>query len=54
MDDNRYGEEYSTLQIPRRPKWHPGMSARELDRSEKESFLIWRRNVAQYVRWRLL
>ncbi|KAK8806957.1 hypothetical protein WA158_003716 [Blastocystis sp. Blastoise] len=49
MDSSKYGQEYNTLQIPRRPKWRQGMTAEELDRNEKESFLEWRRNVAHQV-----
>jgi hypothetical protein len=38
-----------TLRIPRRPAWTKTMSAEELDRIEKDSFLEWRRALAQYV-----
>jgi len=35
-----------TKQVPRRPAWHPGMTAAELDRAEKDAFLEWRREIA--------
>ena len=33
--------------IPRRPVWVEGTTKEELDRAEKDSFLNWRRNLAQ-------
>ncbi|KAL1490495.1 hypothetical protein ABEB36_013179 [Hypothenemus hampei] len=36
-----------SLKIPRRPRWNPEMSAIELDKNEKESFLEWRRSLAK-------
>ncbi|EWM29579.1 lsg1p [Nannochloropsis gaditana] len=38
---------FRQLKVPRRPKWHTGMSAAALDRAEKASFLEWRREIAQ-------
>jgi len=38
--------EYETIQIPRRPHWDASTTAEELDRSERESFLRWRRDLA--------
>ncbi|XP_020605487.1 large subunit GTPase 1 homolog [Orbicella faveolata] len=35
------------LRIPRRPEWDENMTAEELDQTEKESFLQWRRQLAQ-------
>lgn len=35
------------LRIPRRPEWDENMTAEELDQIEKESFLQWRRQLAQ-------
>lgn len=35
------------LTVPRRPKWNKEMTAYELDRIEKDSFLEWRRGLAQ-------
>ena len=37
------------LRIPRRPKWGPSTSALELDHSEREAFLDWRRKLAKCV-----
>ncbi|OVA17132.1 GTP binding domain [Macleaya cordata] len=37
----------SSLQVPRRPPWHPGMSVDELDFNEKQAFLVWRRSLAR-------
>src|SRR5207248_252611 len=34
------------LTVPRRPKWHFTTTPAELERSEKESFLDWRRGLA--------
>lgn len=34
------------LQIPRKPAWSKDMTAEEVDRREKNSFLAWRRHVA--------
>uniref|UniRef100_A0A7N1A4J1 CP-type G domain-containing protein n=1 Tax=Kalanchoe fedtschenkoi TaxID=63787 RepID=A0A7N1A4J1_KALFE len=36
----------SSLRVPRRPAWHAKMSADELDANERQSFLVWRRNLA--------
>lgn len=36
----------SSLKIPRRPKWHAGMTPEELDVNERQSFLKWRREFA--------
>ena len=33
--------------IPRRPQWNAEMSKEELDRGEKDSFLDWRRALAE-------
>ncbi|XP_030751131.1 large subunit GTPase 1 homolog [Sitophilus oryzae] len=35
----------TSLRIPRRPPWTSDMSATELDRNEKDSFLEWRRSL---------
>jgi len=35
------------LSIPRRPKWDESTTKEDLDRLEKESFLDWRRSIAQ-------
>eukprot|EP00249_Psilotum_nudum_P020066 c27543_g1_i1 orf=170-2158(+) len=37
----------SCLKIPRRPKWHVGISHQDLDTKERQSFLHWRRNLAR-------
>jgi len=37
---------FRQLKVPRRPAWHTGMSAPELDRAEKDGFLEWRREIA--------
>lgn len=34
------------LQIPRKPSWTREMTAEDIDRSEKNAFLSWRRNIA--------
>lgn len=36
-----------SVRIPRRPEWNENMSAQELDLIEKESFLQWRRALAE-------
>ncbi|KAI1099603.1 P-loop containing nucleoside triphosphate hydrolase protein [Jackrogersella minutella] len=35
------------LTVPRRPKWDSSTTAEELDQLERESFLIWRRGLAE-------
>ena len=35
------------VQIPRRPKWTKSMTAEELEEKERDSFLVWRRNLAK-------
>ncbi|KAL9970098.1 hypothetical protein ACROYT_G022421 [Oculina patagonica] len=40
-------EHQQFLRIPRRPEWHDNMTAEELDQMEKETFLQWRRQLAQ-------
>ena len=41
-----YSFEYERLPVPRRPAWTKTMSAKELHRREKDSFLEWRRGLA--------
>ena len=38
---------FKELSVPRRPAWDEAMSKAELDASEKEAFLDWRRSIAQ-------
>jgi len=38
---------FQELSVPRRPKWDETTTAAELDKMEKESFLNWRRAIAQ-------
>eukprot|EP01038_Epipyxis_sp_PR26KG_P004764 gene4764-6682_t len=38
--------QYEHLVIPRKPSWDKMMSADDVDHKEKESFLLWRRNIA--------
>ncbi|CAM8897949.1 unnamed protein product [Rhodiola kirilowii] len=47
-EDRKMEEELhaSSLRVPRRPSWHSKMTADELDANEKQSFLVWRRNLA--------
>ncbi|KAL1895191.1 hypothetical protein Sste5346_005336 [Sporothrix stenoceras] len=35
------------LTVPRRPQWDASMTAAELDKAERESFLVWRRGLAE-------
>lgn len=37
---------FEHLLIPRKPKWTKTMTAEEVDRREKDSFLEWRRGIA--------
>ena len=39
------------LTVPRRPPWRKDMSPDELDVRERESFLMWRRDLASCVPW---
>ena len=38
--------QFNHLCIPRKPEWNKDMTAEEVDRREKNSFLQWRRNIA--------
>jgi large subunit GTPase 1 len=38
--------DYTHLEIPRKPAWTRDMTAEEVDRREKDSFLDWRRSIA--------
>ena len=38
--------DYTHLKIPRKPDWTREMTAADVDRSEKNSFLAWRRDIA--------
>jgi large subunit GTPase 1 len=40
-------QDVKTLAIPKRPLWKEGISAKEFERMERESFLNWRRNLAE-------
>jgi len=41
-------EDYEQLRIPKRPRWeNKGLTAEQLDRLEKDSFLDWRRGLAE-------
>lgn len=39
-------QNYRPLQLPHRPKWTPGTTPEQLEELEKESFLKWRRSLA--------
>lgn len=43
----RHGKWRDKLRVPRRPVWDKGMTARELERSERDAFLNWRRGLAE-------
>ncbi len=45
----KHAENKTRLRVPRRPAWTKAMSAEELDRQEKASFLEWRRGLAESV-----
>mmetsp|Transcript_22684 Transcript_22684/g.32008 ORF Transcript_22684/g.32008 Transcript_22684/m.32008 type:complete len:759 (-) Transcript_22684:100-2376(-) len=38
---------FRELNVPRRPKWDKSTTAEELDKMEKDSFLEWRRSIAE-------
>mmetsp|Transcript_4518 Transcript_4518/g.8695 ORF Transcript_4518/g.8695 Transcript_4518/m.8695 type:complete len:700 (+) Transcript_4518:122-2221(+) len=40
--------DFKELSVPRRPKWDDSTTPAELDHSEKEAFLNWRRKIAMY------
>lgn len=44
-----HGRWRDKLRVPRRPLWNKVMTARELERSERDSFLDWRRGLAECV-----
>lgn len=37
----------TSLRVPRRPPWNPGMSVEELDTNERQAFLAWRQSLAR-------
>lgn len=39
-------QNYRPLQLPHRPKWEPGTTPEQLEQLEKDSFLKWRRSLA--------
>ncbi len=45
----RQAELKDGLRVPRRPKWTRDMPRQELERKERESFLEWRRGLAECV-----
>jgi large subunit GTPase 1 len=47
-------ENRKRLRVPRRPPWTREMKKEDLERSERDSFLEWRRGLAEYVRHRYL
>ncbi|CDZ96722.1 Predicted GTP-binding protein MMR1 [Phaffia rhodozyma] len=42
-----HGQMKNRLRVPRRPMWNKDMTARQLERSERDSFLEWRRGLAE-------
>ena len=45
----KHGENKQRLRVPRRPPWTRSMSQAQLERQEKDAFLQWRRDLAEYV-----
>lgn len=45
----KQSENKQRLRVPRRPPWMKSMTTAQLDRQEKDSFLEWRRGLAEYV-----
>ena len=43
----KHVENVEKLAVPRRPQWDKSMTAEQLHRLERESFLNWRRGMAQ-------
>ncbi|PWN54412.1 P-loop containing nucleoside triphosphate hydrolase protein [Violaceomyces palustris] len=43
----KHGENKERLRVPRRPAWTSGTTRSQLERAEKDSFLEWRRGLAQ-------
>lgn len=43
----KHNENKQRLRVPRRPAWTKSMTTAQLDRQEKDSFLEWRRGLAQ-------
>jgi large subunit GTPase 1 len=46
----KHSENKQRLRVPRRPPWTKSIGQAQLERQEKESFLRWRRGLAEYVR----
>ncbi|KAL5720664.1 GTPase LSG1-2 [Ranunculus cassubicifolius] len=47
MQKSEEAAHLSSLKVPRRPPWKAGMPLEQLDNNEKQSFLVWRRSLAQ-------
>jgi large subunit GTPase 1 len=45
----KHEEHRQRLTVPRRPKWDENTTREELLQAENESFLAWRRGLAEYV-----
>ncbi|KAH7910692.1 hypothetical protein BJ138DRAFT_1064590 [Hygrophoropsis aurantiaca] len=43
----KHQENKERLRVPRRPPWTKSITVAQLDRQEKDSFLVWRRGLAQ-------
>ena len=46
----KHSENKQRLRVPRRPPWTKSIGQAQLERQEKDSFLQWRRGLAEYVR----
>lgn len=44
---SKHSQYKKALRVPRRPPWTKDMTAKEVDKQEKEAFLEWRRSLAQ-------
>lgn len=45
----KHQQNLEKLTVPRRPPWDKSMTAEQVQRNERESFLEWRRSMAQYA-----
>jgi len=45
----KHGENKQRLRVPRRPPWTKSISQAQLERQEKDAFLQWRRDLAEYA-----
>jgi large subunit GTPase 1 len=49
MTLQRHRDNKQRLRVPRRPPWTKDLAPAQLERQEKDAFLVWRRGLAECV-----